>query len=95
MKLRKAIGYEDIVDIGLNLIKDETEILWECNDDTERAKCAFTVSGIVNLLSAIDKATQMTEEDKKTLEKNLVDNLKGDAVWHNYMTPCAIPSKEK
>lgn len=95
MKLRKQIGYEDIIEIGMSLIKDETEFLWECKDDTERARCAFTVSGIVNFMSAIDDATRMTEEDKKTFEKNLVDNLKDDVVWHNYMTPCAIPSKEK
>ena len=95
MKFRKEIEYEDIVDIGLNLIKDETEILWECNDDTERAKCAFTVSGIVNLLSAINKATQMTEEEKKAFEKNSVYNLNDNTVWHNYMTPCASHSEEK
>lgn len=63
IKMRKQINYEDIIEIGMRLIKDETEFLWECNDDTERARCAFTVSGIVDFLSALDRATKMTQEE--------------------------------
>lgn len=94
MKLRKQINYEDIVEIGLGLIKEETDTLYG-ESEKNKAESSMRICGIVDFLSTIDRATQMTEEDKKTLEKSLVDNLKGDAVWHNYMTPCAIPSEEK
>ena len=55
---RKDISYESIVEIGLDLIQQQTSFLWECNDDSERAGMAYDISGIVDLLSALDKATK-------------------------------------
>ena len=63
---RKDISYESIVGIGLDLIQEQTNFLWECNDDSDRARLAYDISGIVDLLSALDKATKDSQnEDEK------------------------------
>ena len=61
MMTRKDISYESIVGIGLDLIQEQTNFLWECNDDSDRARVAYDISGIVDLLSALDKATKDTQ----------------------------------
>lgn len=58
---RKDISYESIVGIGLDLIQEQTNFLWECNDDSDRARVAYDISGIVDLLSALNKATKDTQ----------------------------------
>ena len=62
MKNRKKIDYEDIVEMGISLIKDETDFIYECSDDSTRAQSAFRISGIIDFLSELDKATRITEE---------------------------------
>lgn len=63
---RKDISYESIIGIGLDLIQEQTNFLWESNDDSERARLAYDISGIVDLLSALDKATRdpQNEDDE-------------------------------
>ena len=63
---RKDISYENIIGIGLNLIQEQTSFLWECNDDSDRARVAYDISGIVDLLCALDKATKdpQNEDDE-------------------------------
>lgn len=63
MKMRKQISYEDIVEIGKNLIKEQTDFMWESNDDKEKAVSAYVISGIVDFLDSLDKATQMTQKE--------------------------------
>lgn len=58
MMTRKDISYERIIGIGLDLIQEQTNFLWECNDDSDRARVAYDISGIVDLLSALDEATK-------------------------------------
>ena len=61
--MRKRINYEDIVEIGKKLIMEQTEFLWDCNGDNERASFAYAISGIVDLWDRLDKATLMTEKE--------------------------------
>ena len=61
--MRKRINYEDIVEIGKKLIMEQTEFLWDCNGDNERASFAYVISGIVDFWDRLDKATQMTEKE--------------------------------
>ena len=63
MKTRKEISYEDIVEIGMSLIKTQTDFLWECNDEKERLVSTYIISGIVDFLDSLDKATRMTQEE--------------------------------
>lgn len=63
MKTRKEISYEDIVEIGMSLIKTQTDFLWECNDDKDRLISTYIISGIVDFLDSLDKATRMTQEE--------------------------------
>ena len=58
MVTRKDISYERIIGIGLDLIQEQTNFLWECNDDSDRARVAYDISGIVDLLSALNEATK-------------------------------------
>lgn len=63
MRARKQINYEDIVEIGVSLIKVQTDFLWECNDEKERLVSTYIISGIVDFLDSLDKATRMTQEE--------------------------------
>ena len=67
MVTRKDISYERIIGIGLDLIQEQTSFLWECNDDSDRARVAYDISGIVDLLSALNEATKdySQNEDEK------------------------------
>ncbi len=83
MKIRKQINYEDIVEIGKNLIKEQTDFLWETDKESERTISAYVISGIVDFLDSLDKATRMTQEeiDKaiKEFKNNPVTNLYMDS----------------
>lgn len=75
MKSRKRINYEDIVEIGNTLIKEQTSFLWECDNDNERASFAYIISGIVDFLDRLDKATQMTEKEINEASDEFMRNL--------------------
>ena len=75
MKSRKRINYEDIVEIGKKLIMEQTEFLWDCNGDNERASFAYAISGIVDFWDRLDKATQMTEKEVDEAADEFMRNL--------------------
>lgn len=83
MKMRKEISYEDIVEIGVSLIKTQTDFLWECNDEKERLVSTYIISGIVDFLDSLDKATQMTEKEinkaMKELKNSYITSLSMDS----------------
>lgn len=63
MKKRKQINYENIVEIGLSLIKDDTDYIYECSDDKSKAEITYRISGIVDFIRALDEATVLSEPD--------------------------------
>lgn len=63
MKNRQKINYEDIVEIGISLIKDDTDYIYECSDDKIKAGIAYRISGIVDFIRALDEATILSEPD--------------------------------
>ena len=62
MKKRKMINYEDIVEIGLSLIKEETDLLYG-ESENNKAESAMRICGIVNFIKALDEATILSESD--------------------------------
>jgi len=63
MRVRRQISYDDIAEIGVSLIKTQTDFLWECNDEKERLVSTYIICGIVDFLDSLDKATRMTQEE--------------------------------
>lgn len=59
MKNRQKINYEDIVEMGLSLLKDETEVLYGTSDK-DKAESVMRMCGIIDFLSVLDDATQVT-----------------------------------
>jgi len=62
MKKRKMINYEDIVEIGLSLIKEETDVLYG-ESEKNQAESAMRICGIVDFITALDEATVLSESD--------------------------------
>lgn len=62
MKKRKMINYEDIVEIGLSLIKGETDVIYG-ESEKNKAESAIRICGIVDFLKALDEATVLSESD--------------------------------
>lgn len=62
MKKRKIINYEDIVEIGLSLIKEESDVSYG-ESEKNKAESATRISGIVDFLRALDEATVLSESD--------------------------------
>ena len=62
MKKRKMINYEDIVEIGLSLIKEETDVLYG-ESKKNKAESAMRICGIVDFIKALDEATILSESD--------------------------------
>ena len=62
MKKRKTINYEDIVEIGLSLIKEETDLLYG-ESEKNKAESAMRICGIVDFIRALDEATVLSEPD--------------------------------
>ena len=56
---RRKIDYEEIVEIGLSLLKEETEVLYGTSDK-DKAESAMRICGIVDFLSMLDDATRVT-----------------------------------
>ena len=59
MKNGREISYEDIAELGLSLLKDETEVLYGTSDK-DKAESVMRMCGIIDFLSALDDATQVT-----------------------------------
>ena len=57
-KNRRMISYEEIVDIALTLLKDETDVLYGTQDKT-KAESAMFMTGIINLLDRLEDATRV------------------------------------
>ena len=62
MKKRKQINYEDIVEIGLSLIKEETDVLYG-ESEKNKAESAMRICGIVDFIMTLDEATVLSESD--------------------------------
>lgn len=62
MRARRQISYDDIAEIGKNLIMEQTDLVWE-EDNKERAVSVCIVSGIISFLDRLDKATRMSQDD--------------------------------
>lgn len=62
MKLRKQINYEDIIEIGLGLIKEETDTLYG-ESEKNKAESAMRICGIVDFLSALDRTTKAPQNE--------------------------------
>lgn len=62
MKKRKMINYEDIIEIGLSLIKEETDTLYG-ESEKNKAESAMRICGIVDFIRALDEATILSEPD--------------------------------
>ena len=62
MMNRRKIDYEEIVEIGLSLLKDETEVLYGTSDK-DKAESAMRICGIVDFIKALDEATVLSESD--------------------------------
>ena len=57
-KNRRMISYEEIADIALTLLKDETDALYGTEDKT-KAESATFMTGVVNLLDQLENATRV------------------------------------
>lgn len=62
MKERKQISYEEIVEMGLSLIKEETDLLYG-ESEKNKAESATRICGIVDFIRALDEATILSEPD--------------------------------
>ena len=62
MNRRKMINYDEIIEIGLSLLKDETEVLYGTSDK-DKAESAMRICGIVDFIKALDEATVLSESD--------------------------------
>lgn len=57
-KNRRTISYEEIVDIALTLLKDETDAIYGVEDKT-KAESAMFMTGVINLLDRLEDATRV------------------------------------
>lgn len=57
-KNRRMISYEEIADIALTLLKDETDVLYGTENKT-KAESAMFIAGIINLLDRLEDATRV------------------------------------
>lgn len=73
MKKRKQINYEDIVETGISLIKEETDLLYG-ESEKNKAESAMRICGIVDFLTALDEATTVTEDTES--ESEVIQNTK-------------------
>lgn len=67
-KNRRTISYEEIADIALTLLKDETDVLYGTEDKT-KAESAMFITGVVNLLDRLEDATRVTDYKTTTNEE--------------------------
>lgn len=57
-KNRRMISYEEIADIALTLLKDETDAIYGVEDKT-KAESAMFMTGVINLLDRLEDATRV------------------------------------
>ena len=58
-KNRRMISYEEIADIALTLLKEETDVLYGTENKT-KAESAMFITGIINLLNRLEDVTRIT-----------------------------------
>lgn len=63
MKNRKKIDYDEVVEIGLSLLKDEIDMIYGI-EDKSKAESALRMSGIIDFLNELNKATLICECDQ-------------------------------
>lgn len=56
---RQKIDYDEIIKLGLSLLKDETEVLYGTSDK-DKAESVMRMCGIIDFLSILDDATRAT-----------------------------------
>ena len=56
---RRNIDYDEIIELGLSLLKDETEVLYGTSDK-DKAESVMRMCGIIDFLSMLDEATRVT-----------------------------------
>lgn len=88
MKKRKQINYEDIVEIGMSLIKEETDVLYG-ESKKNKAESAMRICGIVDFIKALDEATVLSESDvcenpDTSISKQPVITMSNED-WVNYL----------
>ena len=59
MMNRQKIDYDEIIKLGLSLLKDETEVLYGTSDK-DKAESVMRMCGIIDFLSMLDDATRVT-----------------------------------
>ena len=57
-KNRRMISYEEITDIALTLLKDETDVIYGTEDKT-KAESAMFMTGVISLLNLLEDATRV------------------------------------
>lgn len=55
---RQKIDYDEIIKLGLSLLKDETEVLYGTSDK-DKAESVMRMCGIIDFLSILDDATRV------------------------------------
>ena len=63
MKNRKKIDYDEVVEIGLSLLKNEIDMIYGI-EDKSKAESALRMSGIIDFLNELNKATLICECDQ-------------------------------
>lgn len=67
-KNRRMISYEEIADIALTLLKEETDVIYGAEDNTKTESIMF-IAGVVNLLDRLEDATRVTDYEMTTNEE--------------------------
>lgn len=57
-KNRRMISYEEIADIALTLLKNETDVIYEIEDNA-KAESVMFIAGVINLLDRLEDATRV------------------------------------
>ncbi len=74
MKMRKKLDYETINEIGMTLIKQDTDFLFESSDKA-KAESAIRISGIIDFLHELEEATVMTDEEIKNIKNTITYHI--------------------
>lgn len=67
-KDRRTISYEEIADIALTLLKDETDGIYGTEDKT-KAESVMFIAGVVNLLDLLEDATRVINYEESTMNE--------------------------
>lgn len=72
-KNRRMISYEEIADIALTLLKDETDVLYGTEDKT-KAESAMFMTGVISLLNLLEDATRVIATYEATTNPAICSN---------------------